>query len=195
MFNFSSIRKGILEDYHGNETSSFLANSNPRVAFKKIQKLWNNSFSKEVISKFYIYIYKYLRKEKDLHFDDVDLVIYFSDFASWINPLRSKGESQSPRIQIRMKLAHFWLSIFKKNCNFVLLYFYSSIHWFSLLYFIIIKLVNAVADDLSLEYYAHFCHGEERVKKCIKSLYFYYWSYMRKTQVATPSRLKNSSKD
>lgn len=29
MFNFSSIRKGILEDYHGNETSSFLANSNP----------------------------------------------------------------------------------------------------------------------------------------------------------------------
>lgn len=143
----------------------------------------------------FIYIYKYLRKEKDLHFDDADLVIYFSDFASWINPLRSKGESQSPRIQIRMKLAHFWLSIFKKNCNFVSLYFYSSIHWFSLLYFIIIKLVNAVADDLSFEYCAHFCHGEERVEKCIKSLYFYYWSYMRKTQVATPSRLKNSSKD
>lgn len=60
MFNFSSIRKGILEDYHGNETSSFLANSNPRVAFKKSKKLWNNSFSKEVI---YIYINIFVKRK------------------------------------------------------------------------------------------------------------------------------------
>lgn len=160
MFNFSSIRKGILEDYHGNETSSFLANSNPRVAFKKSKNCGIIASQR----KLFIYIYKYLRKEKDLHFDDVDLVIYFSDFASWINPLRSKDESQSPRIQIRMKLAHFWLSIFKKNSNFVLLYFYSNIHWFSLLYFIIIKLVNAVADDLSLEYCAHFATVKKELR-------------------------------
>lgn len=66
MFDFSSIRKGILEDYHGNETSSFLANSNPRVAFKKSKNCGIIASQR----KLFIYIYKYLRKEKDLHFDD-----------------------------------------------------------------------------------------------------------------------------